>query len=255
MHLTTLAGFLGELLSPPWSPLLMVALGLALARHGLTGGRALAWGGVALLWGLSTGLCSGLLLAGLEAPVLSAAAAKGAGAIVILGGGAYRDAPEFGGDDLAGAGLERVRYGADVQRHTHLPVMVTGAVTSGALWSEAHIMATVLQRDFAVPTTWEEDRARNTLENARYAARLLRAAGIHRVLLVTHAWHMRRSLWAFRQTGIEVVAAPLGFDTRPVGARYSPLPSLDALVHTRVALHEYAGLAWYGLRCAFSECG
>ena len=47
-------------------------------------------------------------------------------AVVILGGGVRRNAPEYGGDTLATLTLERVRYGARVARLTGLPVLVSG---------------------------------------------------------------------------------------------------------------------------------
>ena len=60
--------------------------------------------------------------------------AADAEAIVILGGGTRRNAPEYGGDTLGRLTLERVRYGAQVAKLTALPVLVTGGVR---LWRDA----------------------------------------------------------------------------------------------------------------------
>ena len=54
-------------------------------------------------------------------------------------------------------------------------------------------MKQVLEREFQVPVTWVEETSRNTLENARGSFQVLGAAGIRRVYLVTHAWHMPRA--------------------------------------------------------------
>ncbi len=58
-----------------------------------------------------------------------------------------------------------------------------------------------------------ESQARNTEENARLVEKLVRGLPgiqkkrIPRVLLVTSAWHMRRSLLNFEKTGLEVIPA------------------------------------------------
>lgn len=49
-----------------------------------------------------------------------------------------------------------------------------------------------------------ERRSRDTRENARFAASLLRRRGIDRVALVTCAWHLPRATKLFRAAGIDV---------------------------------------------------
>jgi uncharacterized SAM-binding protein YcdF (DUF218 family) len=49
---------------------------------------------------------------------LDLAQVSNAQAIVILGGGVRREAPEYGGATLGGITLERVRYGARLARTT-----------------------------------------------------------------------------------------------------------------------------------------
>ena len=58
--------------------------------------------------------------------------AQRAGAIVVLGGGRYDEAPEYGDDTISLAGLRRVRYAAVLQRRTGLPVLVSG----GSVYAE-----------------------------------------------------------------------------------------------------------------------
>ena len=64
-------------------------------------------------------------------PPVTLAQARSAQAIVILGGGVRRNAPEYGGDTVGRLTLDRVRYGAFVARATGLPVLVTGGVVRG----------------------------------------------------------------------------------------------------------------------------
>lgn len=254
MSLTHFINAFRELLLPPWSPLLLLAAGAWRMHRRQAGGRPLALAGLVLLLLGANTLLALLLTHALEVAPLRPADATGAGAIVVPGAGTYRDAPEFGADDVAGRALERLRMAARLHRATGLPVLVSGGVTSEATASEAAVMAGALERDFGVRVTWREERALNTLENARHSARILLPLGIRRVLLVTHAWHLPRALWAFRRAGLDPVPVGLGYDTRTAREVLNPLPSLDALVQQRLVLHEVGGLAWYRLRCAVADC-
>ena len=93
----------------------------------------------------------------------------------------------------------------------------------------------------------------NTLENAVNSEKLLREEGVTRILLVTHAAHMRRARLAFEHAGLQVVPAPMGFTTRAQDNLLElGLPSAQGIWMTRAAWHEAIGWAWYRLRFAFS---
>src|SRR4051812_42900983 len=124
--------FLKALVLPPFGPLLVVALGLLLIHRTRRAGLVIAWSGLILLFALALPVTATWLLRTLDdSPALDVARASTAGAIVILGGGTRRDAPEYGGDTLGRLTLERVRYGAWVARKLALPVLVTGGATYG----------------------------------------------------------------------------------------------------------------------------
>ena len=110
-----------------------------------------------------------------SAPFDARRGAQDAQAVVILGGGVRRDAPEYGGDTLATLTLERVRYGARVARLTGLPVLVSGGSVLGGE-PEAKLMAASLEREFGVPVRWVETRSRTTHENAVLSARIAEEA-------------------------------------------------------------------------------
>ncbi|MBF0284841.1 MAG: YdcF family protein [Magnetococcales bacterium] len=220
-----------------------------------------------LLWGRRPRLAKGLILSTLVLgyllatpafikplvrmvetwPALSDEAARrsGAEAIVILGSGRYRHAPEYGGEDtLSGGGLARVRYGARLHRLTGLPVLVSGGSPYDEPESEAAIMKRVLEEDFRVPVRWTEGRSRNTWENAQFSREMLQREGIGKVLLATHSNHMARAVESFRQAGLAVVAAPTML---PVD--YDEAAVLDWMPHgydgVRYLAHELAGRLWY----------
>src|SRR5262249_35064844 len=138
--------------------------------------------------------------------------ASGAQAIVVLAGGLYRHAPEYGGvDTVSSLTLDRVRYAAWLAKHTGLPVLASGGPPDEASPPEAEIMKTVLEKEFATSVRWIDVESRTTFENARAGARILRAAGIGKIFLVTDYFHMRRAVEAFAPTGIEVIPAPVNF--------------------------------------------
>lgn len=232
---------LAALALPPAGPLLLAALGLLLLRRWPRAGKALAWSGLVLLWLLATPAVTRPLLATLEdIPPLDFAQARKAQAIVVLGGGSYFAAPEYGGDTINRRTLERLRYAARLQRETGLPLLVSG----GAPWGgtpEARSMQATLERDFGIKVRWVEDASADTRENAQRSAPLLRQAGVKRVLLVTHAWHMRRAREAFAARQLEVIAAPTGYETSAPLIATDFLPGTGGLWAGRIALHEWLG--------------
>lgn len=170
-----------------------------------------------------------------------------AGAIVVLGCNRYSNAPEFGRDDVSACSLVRLRYAAELHQRTGLPVLLSGGSPLGETEPESEVMARVLREPFGIEPGWLETQSRNTDENARFSAEILKSAGIEGVCLVTHAMHMRRAARAFRRAGLEVIPAPTYFySVRTVAPAYAwILPSVEALLVSTLALRERFGLLWY----------
>jgi uncharacterized SAM-binding protein YcdF (DUF218 family) len=175
----------------------------------------------------------------------------GARAMVVLGGGSYVNAPEYGNDTVSSPTLERVRYAARLYRLTGVPIMVTGGSPTGVHSSEAEQMRDVLIQELTTPVTWLESSSLDTFESAVLCEKMLHEEGIKKILLVTHAWHMRRARSAFERAGLEVVPAPMGFATLRPGLIAQAVPDAGALVATDRAWHEIIGLVWYRFRFWF----
>ena len=243
--------FLTNLISafflPPLSLLLILLLGLAFySRHPNTS-RYLIFFSFVLLWLAATPYFaeSSLQLIESNTAPLNPATAH-AEAIVILGGGTYFHAPEYANQDTVSAlTLVRLRYAARLQREFQLPILVTGGKPLGNSTSEAQQMRGVLQQDFQVPVRWTEDRSDNTFENARNAYAILHQAGIVKIFLVTHAWHMLRATAAFRQAGFEVIEAPTAFTTRYQTDLLAFIPNAESLRDSKILIHEVIGWLWY----------
>jgi uncharacterized SAM-binding protein YcdF (DUF218 family) len=185
-------------------------------------------------------------------PPLSLDHLPAADAIVVLAGGRYRAAPEYGRDTVSVLTLARLQYAADLERATGLPLVVSGGSAQGESDAEAALMEQVLRSTFGIDTEiLKETKSRNTAENALYTKELLDARSWHRVLLVTHARHMLRSVAMFEQMGVAVIPAPLRFVTRSVDGPVvllDWLPSAKSMYQLRDACHEYVGLLWYRVR-------
>lgn len=236
-------------LLPPLNLLLLGAAGTLLWHKRPRIARALVTASLALLWLCSTPYFAEGALHLLEGPPHAVnPGAQPADAIVVLGGGTYFHAPEYAGDTVDEASLVRLRYAAKLQRETGKPILVTGGKPLGNNLPEAQQMKTVLENEFKVPVRWTEDASANTLENALYSYALLQKAGIKRIYLVTHAWHMPRAAFVFRQVGFKVVPTPTAWTTRYKTGLLDFIPRAEALRDSSIFMHEVIGLLWYRLK-------
>jgi uncharacterized SAM-binding protein YcdF (DUF218 family) len=229
---------LKDLVLPPAGPILLALLGLALLKVRPRLARACLIAGVVSLWLLSTPIVSDVLTRLVELyPPLDLQRAGNAQAIVILGGGGQRAlAPEYAGGPAAEPLLlERLSYGAYIAKKTGLPVLVTGFSI------EARAMHDTLARNFGLETRWVDDQAYDTFQNARNSARILNAEGVRRIVLVTRATHMRRSVQEFADAGFEVVPAPVGILTRRDFGVLRYVPNPEALLRSHMAIYELIG--------------
>src|ERR1017187_10577911 len=120
-------------LLPPLNLLLIALAGLFFMSSRPRLGRALLVGALALLW-----LCSMPYTAENAARFLIRTVqvvdpkTQPADAIVVLGGGTYFKAPEYGGiDTVSPPTLLRLRYAAKLQRETGKPILVSGGTPHG----------------------------------------------------------------------------------------------------------------------------
>lgn len=241
-----------SLLLPPGLMILMMLLGTLIIGRFFITGKTLIIGGFVLLIAASLPVVSGGLLALLErSPPITPEQLKQrhVQAIVILGGGRYATAPEYDDQDTVSRyTLERLRYGAYLHRQTGLPILVTAGSPHNEIITEAELMRRVLVNDFRVPVKWIESRSKNTWENARFTHQQLYRNGVTRIALVTHAWHMPRSVEVFEQQGFEVTPAATVYQTRSQPLLLEFVPSAHALEETRKAMHELLGRMWYAMR-------
>jgi len=250
--------FVDKLLSvavfPLGTSLLALALAGLLAWRGYGRlARAAAILGTIWLWTCSTPLMATFLVDSLEGPYppIPADALPEADLIVVLGGG-MAPAPAADRDPDLGAASDRYWHAARLYHAGRAPLIL---VSGGNVWAPERQTeagaARIFLEHLGVPAAAipEEGESRNTVGNARYAARMLEARGLDTVLLVTSASHMGRALPTFERAGVP--ATPAATDHRIDSATpwvFGILPQAGALEDTTTALKEYLGRLVYAMR-------
>jgi len=169
--------------------------------------------------------------------------------IIILGGGTIGASPEEGGrGSLSPDALKRLYYGAYLHKQYKLPIIVTGGrIFNNDKESEARVAAKTLAiMGVSSNQVLQEGNSRNTWENALLVEREISPG---RVLLVTSAYHMARSMMSFTKNGISCIAAPTDYKSERTGyTLLSFLPSMGSFTNSYRALHEYIGYLYYSLK-------
>ena len=239
---------LTTLVMPPAGPMLLMLTGALIASHRRRLGQVLMGLAFASLWLLSChatalGLNHWLLK---SYPALQTEQLQQAQAIVVLGGGVHTHAPEYQHAILAPDAHMRLLYGVHLAKQSHLPLVYAGGkgwgAPEGQLDSEAAVAAYVLARDSQMRFAWVDDQSRDTRENAQRCFEQLNAQGITTIALVTHDWHMQRSVRNFEQAGFQVLPAPMGYLQPLMRWDNDWLPSPGGLGESRTVLREWLGL-------------
>ena len=166
-------------------------------------------------------------------------------AIVVLGGGVENEASEYNGPTLSPDAMSRLLYGVHLSRLTQLPMAYTGGIGwagTSQQTSEAEVAALALVRMGAPALRWQENQSRDTRENALLTAAMLKNDGVTRIALVTHAWHMPRSVRQFEAAGLQVTPAPMGYIRSDLAPLLQWLPSGKGLRDSGWVIREWLGL-------------
>lgn len=250
IQLGELKPILTTLALPPASLLLIIFFGLLLAARKKAAGLVLIFLAATALWLLSCHAVSVWLANTLlpqTAPVTAAALkSSGVQAIVVLGGGVYPMAPEYGEAQASPAAAMRLRYGVWLARQTGLPVAFAGGLgwgaANGQIISEGEVARRAAQQDYGLALRWVDTQSRDTVENAQFLKPLMEKDKVQRIALVTHAWHMPRSVQAFERAGFIVTPAPMGFVSPNRNNVLQWTPSADGLSTSQLILKEWLGL-------------
>lgn len=257
--------FLSKLLPPLIYPLGLASLLLILAlvvlgrRPAL--GRALVGAALAVLLLSSNGWVAARVVRSLEWQNLPPADLPTADAIVVLGGALKPPVPPRPWVDVSEEG-DRVLHGAQLYLAGKAPLVVFsgGRITwrDGAASESEDMAALAMALGVPARAILQDPTSLNTHENAVNVRQILEANELGKVLLVTSAMHMPRSLRVFQRQGIDVIPAPTDFlvpfpqpdaaEATWQGKLLASLPDAVPLRQCTRAIKEYVGLVVYGLR-------
>lgn len=242
-----------NILLPPSSPLIMVLAGWLLMRKGYKKcGRILVCSGFSILYLLSTGLVSNLLIKPLENDYRPYENNNSSvDAIVILTSG-VRDLSHMGMDPAPDStSLYHLVYGIKIYREMDgVPLIISGGradqtkpdLSIGEALGNEAIKLGVAIDDLSV-----EDDSKNTYAGALNVYKMLK--GKSRIVLITSAYHMGRSVMLYKRAGFEVAPAPTNF----IGEKFkftihSFIPGAGSLGLSSRAIYEYLSRLWYKLK-------
>jgi uncharacterized SAM-binding protein YcdF (DUF218 family) len=177
----------------------------------------------------------------------SAAEVRKGNAYVVLGGGVYDFAPDIDGRGaLSGEALSRLVCAYRLYRMDRKPIIFSGGqVFEGQ--PEAKVAKRMLlsfgvnEKDIIV-----EAASKDTHENAKLVKEIAERLKITRIVLITSAFHMKRSMMLFDKVFKGTIPYPTGYHTsRGKYNILSYLPDTGNLAGLALALKEYMGILFY----------
>ncbi len=170
--------------------------------------------------------------------------------IVILGGGTIAASPEEENKSvLATASTKRTLYGARLHHITKKPIIISGGIVFKKDKSEPEALVAkkfLIELGIHPSKIKIEANSRNTWENAK---EIKNNFAPDKILLVTSAYHMPRSVFCFKENGIETIPCPTDYmGTRTNYNFESFFPRAGNLGGSYIALKEYLGYLYYKIR-------
>lgn len=168
-------------------------------------------------------------------------------AIVLLGGGSYGGVKDFDGEGQVSAGAaNRVLMALRLHKALQLPIVLSGGQVYSYSASEADVQYRLLKACGVEDKYLIKDaQSRNTAENAKYTKQICAQSSFGKVILVTSAFHMPRSVMLFEREGVDVIPYPTDYQTNKetVLDAFAFIPNIGSLWNTDVAMKEFMGIA------------
>ena len=204
-------------------------------------------------WILSTPFTAVLLIRALSPAypaVETPADARGATAIVVLGGGmeTYRSR---GAVVSAGSREHSLRAleAARVYRVLDRPwVIASGSLRAAGTTEAGHLSRSLTLLGVAADRIVEEGKSQNTHDHTVHVPPLLAERRVKQFVLVTSRQHMARSLRAFRAAGFDPVPSSPEFFVGRDGAFSKVCPSESALEASTSMVYDVLAMLYYRVR-------
>lgn len=185
-------------------------------------------------------------------PRLKVTEVEPADAVLVLGGALGGSSPADYLPNWSDA-VERFEGGVALMRADKAPrLLFTGGVTPRDATTKSE---GVRMRELAIERGVPADRivildaVGNTADEAKVFQRYAAEHGLKRLVLVTSAWHMPRSVRQFRKSGVDVVPFPVDYrnNPSPPWPWWNLLPTAAGLSSTELAMREAYGIAFYSV--------
>ena len=235
---------LQAVLLPPMNCFVIAMIGIFLRPQPI--GRAFIWCAAVLFLISSIPAIGIVALREMPRPqAIHDAELEASQAIILLSGGLYPNAREYGGiDTVSNATLVRARYAAWLYRRHQLPILIVGERVIPSRRTEAAVGAELLKEEFHVPVRWIVEEGRDTTESAGAARRVLSVAGINNIALVTSPSHMPRAVAVFENAGFTVYSAPTTLRPERSLSTRDFIPSNKGFGLAKRAMNEWLGRFW-----------
>ncbi len=175
-----------------------------------------------------------------------------ADAIVVLSGILHKSRSKSGALEWA-EGVDRFEQGILLMKAGKAPLLI---FTGGRLpWANQQLTegqelrGGALARGIPAASIVVTEEVGNTADEAKAVRKIAEERKLHRIILVTTAWHMPRAEYLFRTRGVPVIPFPTDYYTRfnePLTV-LDFLPQSAALGNTEVTLRETYGRLYYHL--------
>lgn len=246
-----LSKIIWALITPASMAFLLLVAGLPALRRGCRAGFSLIILAALILFTFGVLPVGHNLMAGLEQVASKPEPMpERISGILVLGGGMEIGASKISGLPEVNDGADRILAGLTLaRRYPDAKLVFSGG--SGALINQDLRESGVLKQllaniGFPAQHVLYEDASRNTFENIRNSKNMLSPGAQEQWILVTSAYHMKRSLAVSRHLGWNLLPYPVDYQT---SGHYVLWPErydvLQSLYLSELALREWVGVLAY----------
>lgn len=173
---------------------------------------------------------------------------KSCDAYVVLGSGLKEGMETFyGSSQVVDEGCQRLLGAFFAYKVERKPIIISGGASFKRL-PEAHtaknfLVSLGIRTEDIIP----EEKSRDTYENAIETKKIAQIFGFKKILLITSAYHMKRSNLIFSKY-FEVVPLPVGYKCSKRSYDFlSFLPNAHDMTGVAIAIKEYLGIIHFKL--------
>ncbi|MCX7965926.1 MAG: YdcF family protein [Syntrophorhabdaceae bacterium] len=171
-------------------------------------------------------------------------------AYVVLGGGLNENAPDLVGEgQLTSESLPRVIDAYRLYRMERKPIILSGGRVYGKKPEAEVAKRFLISLGVSEKDIITEENSKDTYENAQLVKEILSKKGLKRIVLITSAFHMKRSEQLFKKHFSFVLPYPTGYRTsRSDYTIMSYMPHGENIAFVAYSVKEYLGILFYRLK-------